>query len=127
MNRTANQLSPQITSPEEMRPNRELSVAVKTVPNAVVTVAAVDEGILQLIAQKTPDPFEFFYRKLALGVTSYDTFSLLLPEVKTVPAGGGEGEQGMSQYVRTGGDAPGGAGGLLVRPGDGGRRRATPR
>src|SRR6185436_1432320 len=50
---------------------------------------------------KTPDPFEYFYRRLALGVTSYDTFSLLLPEVKPAPAGGGEGEEGMAQYVRT--------------------------
>jgi uncharacterized protein YfaS (alpha-2-macroglobulin family) len=101
VNRNANHLVPQIAAPDQMRPGRELSVAVKTVPNAVVTVAAVDEGILQLIAQKTPDPFDFFYRKLALGVTSYDTFSLLLPELKGAPAGGGEGAEGMSQYVRT--------------------------
>ncbi|HEX9945184.1 MAG TPA: MG2 domain-containing protein [Thermoanaerobaculia bacterium] len=99
--RAANHLVPQIAAPERMRPNRELPVAVKTEPGAVVTVAAVDEGILQLIAQKTPDPFDFFYRKLALGVTSYDTFSLLLPELKKGPAGGGEGAEGLAQYVRT--------------------------
>ncbi len=101
VNRTANHLAPQITAPDQMRPGRELPITVKTVPNAVVTVAAVDEGILQLIAQKTPEPFDFFYRKLALGVTSYDTFSLLLPELKSLNAGGGEGAEGMSQYVRT--------------------------
>jgi uncharacterized protein YfaS (alpha-2-macroglobulin family) len=101
VNRTANKLSPQITAPDQMRPGRDLAIAVKTVPNAVVTVSAVDEGILQLIAQKTPDPFEFFYRKLALGVTSYDTFSLLMPELKSLTAGGGEGELGMNQYART--------------------------
>lgn len=100
VDRGINHLSPQITAPEILRPNREIPITVKTAPNAVVTVAAVDEGILQLIAQKTPDPFDFFYRKLALGVTSYDTFSLLLPEIKTPPAGGGEGDQ-MSQFVRT--------------------------
>jgi alpha-2-macroglobulin len=101
VDRTANKLVPQIAAPEVMRPNRDLTIAVKTEPDAVVTVAAVDEGILQLIAQKTPDPFEFFYRKLALGVTSYDTFSLLLPELKNLPPGGGEGAEGMAQYVRT--------------------------
>jgi uncharacterized protein YfaS (alpha-2-macroglobulin family) len=101
VNRTANRLAPQIAAPDVMRPNRDLTVAVKAAPHAVVTVAAVDEGILQLIAQKTPDPFEFFYRKLALGVTSYDTFSLLMPELKNLPAGGGEGAEGMGQYVRT--------------------------
>jgi uncharacterized protein YfaS (alpha-2-macroglobulin family) len=100
VDRTANRLAPEIAAPREMRPNREIAVAVKTAPNAVVTVSAVDEGILQLIAQKTPDPFEFFYRRIALGVTSYDTFSLLLPEVRPLPPGGGEGEE-MAQYVRT--------------------------
>jgi uncharacterized protein YfaS (alpha-2-macroglobulin family) len=99
--RASNRLAPGIEAPEEVRPGSELTVAVKTRPGAVVTVAAVDEGILQLVAQKTPDPFEYFYRRLALGVTSHDTFGLLLPEVKPAPAGGGEGEEGMSQYVRT--------------------------
>jgi uncharacterized protein YfaS (alpha-2-macroglobulin family) len=101
VNRTSNHLAPVITAPEQMRPGRELAISVKTVPNAVVTVAAVDEGILQLIAQKTPEPFDFFYRRLALGVISYDTFSLLLPELKSLAPGGGEGAEGMSQYVRT--------------------------
>ncbi len=100
VNRTANHLAPQIAAPDQMRPGRELPITVKAAPGAVVTVAAVDEGILQLIAQKTPEPFDFFYRKLALGVTSYDTFSLLLPELKSLNAGGGEGAEG-SQFVRT--------------------------
>jgi hypothetical protein len=101
VDRAVNHLVPQIAAPDQMRPNRDLTINVKTAPDAVVTVAAVDEGILQLIAQKTPDPFDFFYRKLALGVTSYDTFSLLLPELKKLQAGGGEGAEGMAQYVRT--------------------------
>jgi uncharacterized protein YfaS (alpha-2-macroglobulin family) len=104
VDRVANELTPQIVQPKEIRPNSKLDLAVKTTPGAVVTVAAVDEGILQLIAQKTPQPFDWFYRRLGLSVTSYDTFSLLLPEVKPqgkAPAGGGEGEEGMAQYVRT--------------------------
>ncbi len=100
VNRTANHLTPQIVAPDQMRPGRDLAITVKAAPNAVVTVSAVDEGILQLIAQKTPEPFDFFYRKLALGVTSYDTFSLLLPELKSLTPGGGEGAE-ANQYVRT--------------------------
>ncbi len=100
VNRTANHLAPQISAPDQMRPGRDLAITVKAAPNSIVTVAAVDEGILQLIAQKTPEPFDFFYRKLALGVTSYDTFSLLLPELKSLNAGGGEGSE-ANQYVRT--------------------------
>lgn len=101
VDRTANRLTPGIEAPKEIRPGSELAIGVKTRPGAVVTVAAVDEGILQLVAQKTPDPFEYFYRRLALGVSSHDTFGLLLPEVRPAPPGGGEGEEGMSQYVRT--------------------------
>jgi len=101
VNRAANRLKPEITAPQEIRPNTKLDIGIKATPGAVVTVSAVDEGILQLVAQKTADPFEYFYRRLALGVTSYDTFSLLLPEVKPAPPGGGEGAQGLSQYVRT--------------------------
>jgi uncharacterized protein YfaS (alpha-2-macroglobulin family) len=51
VNRTANRLPPQITAPQEIRPNTKLDVGIKAAPGAVVTVAAVDEGILQLIAQ----------------------------------------------------------------------------
>jgi uncharacterized protein YfaS (alpha-2-macroglobulin family) len=101
VNRTANRVAPKIQAPPEVRPETPLTVSVQAAPDAVVTIAAVDEGILQLIAQKTADPFEFFYRKLALEISSYDTFSLLLPEPKSRRAGGGEGKEGLSQYVRT--------------------------
>ncbi|HYH46855.1 MAG TPA: alpha-2-macroglobulin family protein, partial [Thermoanaerobaculia bacterium] len=101
VDRTANRLPVEIAAPEEIRPNTQLEVTVSTAPGATVTVAAVDEGILQLIAQETPDPFEFFYRKLALGVTSFDTRSLLLPEIAAAAPGGGDGDEGLGQHVRT--------------------------
>ncbi|MEA2695212.1 MAG: alpha-2-macroglobulin, partial [Acidobacteriota bacterium] len=106
VDRTANRLTVGIEAPPEMRPNGRIDLAVKTAPGAVVTVSAVDEGILQLIDQKTAQPFDFFYRKLALGVTAFDSWSVLLPEVKPEgkpPAGGGEGKDGLSQHVRTAG------------------------
>jgi uncharacterized protein YfaS (alpha-2-macroglobulin family) len=46
-----------------------------------VTVAAVDEGILQLTKFKTPDTLAFFLSPRALGVKSADLYSLLMPEV----------------------------------------------
>lgn len=88
-----NRLDVRIEAVEEIRPETRLAVEVRTEPNATVTVAAVDEGILQLIDQRTPDPFPFFYRQIALGVKSYDTFALLMPERKPAEgaalAGGG--------------------------------------
>ena len=68
--------------PDEIRPFSTAEIQIKTKPGAAVTIAAVDEGILQLISQKTPDPFSFFYRKRALDINSYDTYSLLMPEVE---------------------------------------------
>ena len=100
--RRSNRLGVTIQAPAEVRSGSRLEVAVASAPGAAVTIAAVDEGILQLIAQRTPDPFDFFYRKLRLGVRSFDTFSLLLPEIDSPAAvGGGEGAPVTAQYVRT--------------------------
>lgn len=103
VNRTANKIQVKVMAPEEVKPETELTVNVHTTPNAALTVAIVDEGILQLIAQKTPDPFAHFYAKRALGVDSYDIFSMLFPEVSPhtnlSPAGGGLSKEG--QFVRT--------------------------
>jgi uncharacterized protein YfaS (alpha-2-macroglobulin family) len=108
VDRTANRLGVAIDAPPEVRPGTKIEIVVKVPPGAgaergraTVTVAAVDEGILQLVDQKTAQPFDFFYRKLALGVASADTFGLLLPEVAPEPAGGGEGAEGLAQHVRT--------------------------
>jgi len=103
VDRAANRIEPKITAPTDMRSNHPLSIDVVTEPGATVTIAAVDEGILQLIAQKTPDPHSYFYRKLALGVATSDIFAELLPEVKPrgkANAGGGENLEGLAQYVR---------------------------
>ena len=103
VDRAANRIEPKITAPSDMRSNHPLSIDVATEPGATVTIAAVDEGILQLIAQKTPDPHSYFYRKLALGVSTSDIFAELLPEVKPrgkANAGGGENLEGLAQYVR---------------------------
>jgi hypothetical protein len=91
-----------ILAPEAVRPKTAMTISAKADPGAVVTLAAVDEGILQLIAQKTPDPWASFYAKRSLEVDSFDTWSLLLPEVKALakksPAGG---DEDMSRFLRT--------------------------
>jgi len=102
VDRAANRLDLDLEVPETVRSESLLTVELDTVPGAVVTVAAVDEGILQLIAQETPDPFTFFYRKLALGVFSADSFSLLLPDLPADEAEvGGDADAGLAQHVRT--------------------------
>ncbi len=100
-----NHLPVKVVATDEMRSHSPLEVEIRTRPGATVTVAAVDEGILQLINQKTADPFSFFYSKLALGVQSYDIFTLLMPESRPSEgesaAGGGAVLDRLSQFVRT--------------------------
>ena len=68
------------------------TITVKTAPNAFVTIAAVDEGILQVKNFETPEPYKFFYQKVSLNVNSYDIYPWLLPEIKTtLSSTGGDG------------------------------------
>ena len=79
-----------ISAPEKSRSGIKQTFTIKTAPDAEVTIAVVDEGILQITDYKTPDPFSWFYQKRALGVNSYDVYALLYPELKrsSSPAGG---------------------------------------
>jgi hypothetical protein len=90
-----------ILAPVQIRPKTELTIVAQADPGAVVTLSAVDEGILQLIAQKTPDPWGAFYAKRALEVASFDTFALLLPEVRALAAKSPAGGDDWSRYLRT--------------------------
>ncbi len=67
---------------EKSRSNTKQKVTVKTgKANAEVTVAVVDEGILQVKNFKTPDIFNHFYQKRALEIASYDVYPYLFPEI----------------------------------------------
>ena len=104
VDQTSNRLKVELAAPAEVRPFSPLSVSVTATQGADVTVAMVDEGILQLIAQQTADPFAYFYRKLALNVRAFDIFSLLLPEVNVqgkAPVGGDAEGDAMESQVRT--------------------------
>jgi alpha-2-macroglobulin len=104
VDRLPHRLDLEVDVPDEIRPLTEVELRIKTQPGAAVTIAAVDEGILQLIAQRTPDPFSHFYQKRALKMRSYDTYALLMPEVEgESQAGGGAGADLLSQFVQTSG------------------------
>ncbi|MBJ6117940.1 alpha-2-macroglobulin family protein [Pontibacter sp. BT310] len=80
-----------LTAPEVSRSNKIQEVKIKTVPNAEVTLAVVDEGILQLKDYKTPDPHGYFYQKRALETESYDLYPFLFPELSSRSSVGGDG------------------------------------
>lgn len=72
-----------ISAPKKIRPRTKLEVEIEvpSAPSGRVTLAAVDEGILQLTGFSTPDPLNYFYRKRRLGYDLFDIYSMILPEV----------------------------------------------
>jgi len=90
----SNKLDVVIKAPEKMRPKRKqtVTVSVGKEKNVFVTLAAVDEGILQIKNYKTPDPYGHFYARKALETQTFNFFRDLLPEPERSSVGGGEGE-----------------------------------
>ncbi|GAA4468372.1 alpha-2-macroglobulin family protein [Nibrella saemangeumensis] len=70
-----------ITAATQSRSKTKQTIRVKTKPNTQVTLAVVDEGILQIKNFQTPDIHGFFYQKRALEVGSHDLYALLFPEL----------------------------------------------
>lgn len=89
-----NKLPVAIDAPESIRSNRSQKITVKTSPGAEVTIAVVDEGILQITDHKTADPYGYFYGTRALEVSSYDLFDELFPELSSKGSSTG-GDQGF--------------------------------
>jgi uncharacterized protein YfaS (alpha-2-macroglobulin family) len=69
-------LAPQLKAADEIRPNATTTVEVSEEQGRAMTytLALVDEGLLGLTNYKTPDLHTHFYRKEALGVTTWDLF-----------------------------------------------------
>lgn len=82
-----------ITAVEKSRSKMKQQIRIKTEPNAEVTLAVVDEGILQIKNSKTPDIHGHFYQKRALEVTSHDVYAQLFPEltISGTSSSGGDG------------------------------------
>ena len=98
-----NKLAVTIAAPEKIRPRTKQSVTI-TIPgekNVFVTLAAVDEGILQLKDYRTPNPYSYFYTKKALEMETFDFFRDLLPEPdkKQKSATGGSDEQASAKRL----------------------------
>lgn len=79
-----NKLPLTIETTEKSRSKTKQTIKIKSAPNTAVSVAVVDEGILSLTGYKTPDPYSYFYRKRSLGVSSYDIYPMLFPEIDLV-------------------------------------------
>jgi uncharacterized protein YfaS (alpha-2-macroglobulin family) len=105
-------LKVQIAAPEKVTPRQRIEVPLRVVnaqgsaagPEAYVTLAAVDEGILQLTRFRTPQPAQYYFGKRQLGLAVRDDYGRLL-DARADELG----------RIRTGGDA-GDIGGLDIVP-----------
>ncbi len=76
----ATELQPVITTKEVWRPETKVAVKVSEKNNREMTytLAVVDDGLLNLTRFKTPDPWNHFYAKEALGVKTWDMYNDVL-------------------------------------------------
>jgi uncharacterized protein YfaS (alpha-2-macroglobulin family) len=88
-----------ITAQSKVRSQTRQTVEVKTTPHTELTVAVVDEGILQIKNSATPDIYKYFYQKRALGTRSFDLYPLLLPEIALNNVSKTGGDAGLSKRV----------------------------
>jgi hypothetical protein len=88
-----------INAQKSARSKTHQKVRVNAAPGSYVTLAAVDNGVLQVSNFKTPDPYNYYYQKQALGVHAFDMYPLLFPELRNRMSTGGDGELSMDKRV----------------------------
>jgi len=73
-------LNPIITSSDEFEPEKmvKITVSEKNGNPMTVTLAMVDDGLLDLTRFKTPEPWSRFYAREALGVKTWDLFDMVM-------------------------------------------------
>lgn len=73
-------LQPQINMPEVLRPETNFNVTIseKNGKPMTYTLAIVDDGLLDLTNFKTPNPWNDFYAREALGIRTWDMYDDVL-------------------------------------------------
>lgn len=82
INADRNHLHVAIHAPDQVRPNSDMNIQVKVngkkkEQSYMVTIAAIDEGIIQLTGFNTPDPHSFFYQKRSLDTQSFEFYTAI--------------------------------------------------
>lgn len=97
-------LHPEIKMPDVLKPETTASIRVRegNGKKMTYTLAIVDDGLLDLTAYKTPQPWNTFYAREALGVKTWDMYDQVIGAYagkldKLLSIGGdGDGNQGKS-------------------------------
>jgi uncharacterized protein YfaS (alpha-2-macroglobulin family) len=70
-------LEPQISMPDVLKPEQTVNIKVSEKQGKAMTytIAIVDEGLLDLTRFKTPNAWDIFYSREALGVRTWDIYN----------------------------------------------------
>lgn len=82
---TSTHITPVLALPTKVRPQSKLTVKVSEEKGNAMnyTLAVVDEGLLGVSDYKTPNPHQYFYKREALGVRTWDLFDLVVGAYST--------------------------------------------
>ena len=108
LDRDNRRLNLTIDAPEKVLPEKVTTITVSADDlkgeTAIVTLAAVDAGVLSITDFKTPDPFAFYFSQHEYAASLYDAYGKII-----------EGVEGATLQQRFGGDAAVQRGGSLAR------------
>jgi uncharacterized protein YfaS (alpha-2-macroglobulin family) len=73
-------LEPVLSMPDVLEPGEPVTISIseKSQRKMTYTVAMVDEGLLDLTRYKTPEPWNRFYAREALGVRTWDVYDQVM-------------------------------------------------
>lgn len=108
LDRSNRQLALSIEAPQKTLPERSVEVKVNAAElrgqEAVVTLAAVDVGVLNITGFETPNPFDYYFAKHAYTVDLHDAYGKVIETM-----------EGKTLRQRFGGDKGRSAGGAVAR------------
>jgi uncharacterized protein YfaS (alpha-2-macroglobulin family) len=85
-----------------VKPGQDLTFRYRAAQPSRLVLFAIDEGILQVAAYKTPDPLGYFFQKRALEVSTAQILDLILPEFRQLglaAAPGGDAESLLGKHL----------------------------
>ncbi len=91
-----------VEAPSLVKPGQDVTFRYRTDKPSRMVLFAVDEGILQVAAYKTPDPLGYFFQKRALEVSTTQILDLILPEFRQLglaAAPGGDAEGLLGKHL----------------------------
>ena len=99
-------LKPEISMPDEIESGKKFTITVseKNNKSMTYTLAIVDEGLLDITRFKTPNPWDKFFAKEALGVKTWDMYNEVIGaysgEIERLLAIGGGMEEERPQNTK---------------------------